>query len=447
MAIIRMKGESSMKFTKKVIAHLPLCYSLAGLTWRGEYCFLAAAENDGPCCLFSEDGTQIDTPWETPGGTMTMQQVPGSDGVFLATHGFYSPDHSREARIVICRPEMTDDSFEYISQKKEEKAEKTEKAEITEKGLQANTRWNAGKRLQTNTRWNVRTLITAPFVHRFGILERGGVHYLLICCLKSGYEYEGDWRFPGAVYAAVLPEELARKDETSVLKQLPVQKMKDGMLKNHGYCYCPFDGTDHALITCEDGVFLFTPPPKAGEEWEIRKLLDIPTSDAVLADFDGDGLPELGIIEEFHGNRFRIFRLKSTWEDSRSALADLENPTDAVPNGKDTNASGKLESWGEILNGPVEFVPCWEYPERLEMLHAIWAGKLAGKECIVIGNRHGERKTLLIYWKNGQYAAEVLDEGTGAANVMHFVNREGQDVIVAANRETDTITMYENFSF
>ena len=40
------------------------------------------------------------------------------------------------------------------------------------------------------------------------------------------------------------------------------------------------------------------------------------------------------------------------------------------------------------------------------------------------------------------FAAEVIDEDVGAANVLHFVNTAGQDVIVAANRETDQIAMY-----
>lgn len=142
-----------MKIEKKVISHLNKCYSMAELTYQGAHHFLVAAEKHDPCYLFAEDGTQLETVWTEPGGVMTMAQAPGSDGQFLATHQFYSPNDSKEAKIVL----------------------------VTPKG---------------KNQWEVRTLCEAPFVHRFGILNRNGVNYLFVCCLKSDHEYKNDWRFP-----------------------------------------------------------------------------------------------------------------------------------------------------------------------------------------------------------------------------------------------------------
>ena len=65
-----------MKVEKKVISHLNKCYSMCELTYRGERCFLVAAEKRDPCYLFSEDGVQLETVWTDPGGVMTMAQVP-----------------------------------------------------------------------------------------------------------------------------------------------------------------------------------------------------------------------------------------------------------------------------------------------------------------------------------------------------------------------------------
>ena len=345
-----------MKMIKKVVSHLHLCYSLAELTYRGEPGFLVATEKQDPCILFDEEGRPVAVPWTGPGGTMSMQQIPGKDGEFLATHGFYSPDDSQRARIVRCAPDG-------------------------EGG------------------WSVQTLVEAPFVHRFGILERNGIHYLLLCCLKSGHAYDGDWRFPGAVYAAVLPEDLSGFDSKH---PLPIHKLRDGMLKNHGYSSCLLDGVERALVSSEEGVFLFTPPADPLGEWEIRCLLETPASDAVLCDLDGDGQMELGVIEEFHGDRVSLFHL-----------------------GKD----GRYEK-------------CWEHPERLEMLHAIWAGNLCGKNTLVVGNRKGKRKTLMITYETNGYQETILEEDTGAANVLHLTNRKGQDLLVVANREIDEVALF-----
>ena len=45
-----------MKVEKKVIGTLNKCYSLAELQYKGEHCFLVAAEKQDPCFLFNEKG-------------------------------------------------------------------------------------------------------------------------------------------------------------------------------------------------------------------------------------------------------------------------------------------------------------------------------------------------------------------------------------------------------
>lgn len=342
--------------SKRVVASLDKCYALAKLSYKGEPCFLAAAEKQGPCLLFRQDGALLETVWTQPGGVMTMVPVPGGDGTFLATHKFYSPNDSKEAKIVIAMPKKTGG-------------------------------------------WTVSTLVDAPFVHRFGILQRGGVRYLLVCCLKSGHSGKDDWSMPGKVLAARLPTDLSGFDEGN---QLPLEELKTGLLKNHGFCTLLFDGVESALVTCEQGVFLFSPPEGPGKAWGTRQLLAQPVSDAVLCDFDGDGQLELGCISPFHGDCLSIYH----------------------------------------LDGQGAYQKIWQYPKPCEMLHATWAGMLCSKPTWVVGHRKGERSTLAVTWEAGFYTAQVLDTGAGAANVIHLVNADGCDVIVAANREINEVAMY-----
>lgn len=350
-----------MKVEKKVLANLNKCYSIAPLTVEGKPCFLVAAEKQDPCYLFSEAGEQLETVWDGPGGVMTMVQVPGVDGQFLATRKFYGPNDGADASIVIA------------------------------------TRKAAGD-------WEIRTLCNVPFVHRFGILNRGGVNYLLACCLKSGHSYKNDWRFPGESYGAVLPADLSGYDSEH---QLEMTLLQDDMLKNHGFSIFQHGGHDAALVGCEAGAIIFDPPMVPGGDWVITKVLDIPTSDAVLVDFDGDGKDELGVISGFHGNSLTIYH----------------------------------------LNEHDHYVPQWKYaaPEAdTEMLHATWADTILGKPTWVVGWRKGTKDTIAITWdaEAGNYKTEFIDQNTGCANAFHFVNSAGQDVVIGANREINEIAMY-----
>ena len=351
--------DKALKVEKKVISNLNKCYAMSELTWEDRHCFLVAAEKRDPCLLFSEDGELLDTVWTEPGGVMTMTPVPGTQGQFLATHQFYSPNDSKEAKIVIATCKGRGD-------------------------------------------WEIRTLCRAPFVHRFAVLNRNGVNYLLVCCLKSGHEYKNDWRFPGACFASVLPKDLSVFSDEHPLSLEPI--MTD-MLQNHGYSTVCIDGYEAGLVGCEQGTFLFRPPVAHGRDWEIEQLCAVPASDSVLIDFDGDGKLELGTISPFHGSSLTVYH---------------------------------LDEFGN-------YVPCWKYdaPEKeTGMLHATWAGTLLGKPTWAVGWRKGTKCTIAITWEDGAYRTEFIDRDTGCANLMHFVNAAGRDVLVGTNREIDEVAMY-----
>lgn len=346
-----------MKATKKVIGNLEKCYAVAPLTYQGKKHMLVAAEKVNQCRLYDLDGNLEDVIWEEPGGTMSIVQVPGSDGQFMATHKFYSPNDSKEAKLVIVSP--------------------------SEDG------------------WEIKTAAHLPFVHRFDIITRNGINYVIACTLKSGHEYKEDWRFPGKIQVCVLPEDLSQVDEEHPLQ---FQVIKENMLKNHGYCKTEMDGVVRAFVASNEGVFCVTPPEDKDGNWEIEHLIDEPSSDAAFADFDNDGEKEMLTISPFHGEKISIFKKQ---------------------------------------NGVYQKV--YTYEKDAEFAHAIWGGEICGRQGVLIGHRKGERDLLLFTCDDPEkltFQAEILDHDVGPANVMHY-EKDGKDYVLSANREINEIALYQ----
>ena len=345
-----------MKVEKKKIGDLIKCYAIAPLHYQGKEHFLVAAEKQDRCLLFDLDGKQQDTVWSEPGGVMSMVQIPGSDGQFLATHKFYSPNDSKEAKIVIVSPQKKGD-------------------------------------------WEIKTLINLPHVHRFDIIIQDDIRYLIACTLKSGHKHMDDWSMPGKVYAAILPDDLSCYNEDN---QLPLEVIKDNMLKNHGYYKVVEDGLQTSIISCDSGVYQFFPPVKKGGRWKIKQILDTAASDAVLIDLDGDDVKELAVLSPFHGPDISIYK---------------------------------------NINGSFKKVYTYEKPAFFS--HALFAGLLCNKPTVVVGHRQGTRDLLALTWnaKESAYQTRIIDKNCGSANVYHYTH-QGKDIIISANRETNEIAMY-----
>ena len=127
---------------------------------------------------------------------------------------------------------------------------------------------------------------------------------------------------------------------------------------------------------------------------KIEQLCDEAASEAMLIDLDGDGEEELFTMLPFHGDTIRIYK-------------------------KCGNA----------------YAAVYEYPEKLEFLHAISGGNISGEPTVVVGHRKGERRLLAFRSdKKGGYTAECLDEHTGAANLLHYTDGS-KEMLLATNRE------------
>ncbi len=342
-----------MKAEKKVIGTLNKCYALGKFTYDGIDHLVCAAEKKDPCYAFTYDGTITDTLWQAPGGVMTVLQYPGEE-ILLATQMFYSPNDSANAKIV------------YYTKEK--------------------------------SGWQCHVLCDLPFVHRFGIVEKNGTRYLVACTLKSAHAFKNDWTCPGRIWAAELPANIRDYNKDN---QLELQPLQSGLYKNHGFAvHRKNTRTTFAVVGTENGIYYVEPPMGRDSEWTCQLLLEVPASDVLYLDFDGDGERELLVLSPFHGDTVSIYKMQDG-----------------------------------------SFAKVFEYEKKLPFIHAIDAGMIDGQWYAFVGNRQEDRDLITIYYRDGGYVTEVLDQGAGPANVMFFEDN-GVNKLLAANRETDEIALY-----
>ncbi len=276
-----------MKVNKRVIDSLSKCYAVAPLQYNGRGHIIVAAEKKDPCFLYDMDGVKEDTVWTEPGGTMSIVQIPDSNGEFLATHQFYSANASLNAKIVYVKHD--------------------------------------GKK------WKIRTLIELPFIHRFDIISRNGINYLFACTLKSDHRYKDDWSSPGKVYAGILPRDI---DKSIDEKTFYLEIVKDNLQKNHGYTRDGYKEMQTAIVSAENGVFRFVPPENSNSSWTVEQFIDTPASDAVLTDLNNDGKKEMLVISPFHGDKITIYEQENGAYQQRYVYPEPAEFSHAITCGK-----------------------------------------------------------------------------------------------------------------
>lgn len=341
-----------MEFTKRVLEQQDHCYAVNVMEADGEPYVFFAAENHGSCFAWDcETFTKRKSVWEQPGGTMSMVPVPGRDGEFLAVQKFFRLYDWEEACLV----------------------------------------W---VRLDGQDSYGVKELFTLPYLHRFDLLERNGIVWLICCTLAAHKQTREDWSQPGGVYAAVLPADEKQPVELTALRE--------DFYQNHGYARVRQEGYDAGLVTCEQGIFLFTPPEDIDGEWSVEQVMNQPTGDADLIDIDGDGEMEIAAIEAFHGRYFRIYK---------------------------------------CVEG--QWIQVFEHPETSEFYHVVRAGILGGQPVFVWGCRRGKQQLFVVRYNREQQEFEIItvDEGVGPSNAVIY-NGSQQDCILAANREAAQAAVY-----
>jgi len=341
-----------MKFKKINTYSLEKCYAVNLLYAGGTSHVIAASEKINACLMFDLEGNYEEKIWDGPGGTMSLVPIENKEGMFLASQLFYSPDNSKNSKIVL------------------------------------------GIRSESGN-WKIQTIAYMPHIHRFDILHRNGVKYLIACTIKTHSDFEEDWRTPGKIYVTEFPENPENYNENNLLQFTIIE---EHFFKNHGYYRMDENGYEYAVISAGNGVYKFIPPVDKNAAWGVESLLFEPTSDAALIDLDKDGDLEMIAIAPFHGDFIRVCKLH---------------------------------------NGIYKQI----FDYKAEFAHAIWAGNIYGKPAVIIGHRRGKRDLLLMTYENG-VNIQKIDENVGSANVLRYT-KDGVEYLVSANREIDEIAFYK----
>ena len=333
-----MHGEKALStpFTKRVIAQLPKVYAVSSITLGDVRYLLAATEAEGQCLLFSPPNWDASVVWNGPGGAMNLVPVPGH-GAILAIQEFFPVFRSERAGIVWAEPGS-----------------------------------------DPETPWRVRRVLDLPFVHRIATLETGDGTYLLAATLCGCKSFQNDWSSPGGVYASRLP--------ASPDGEWKLERVLDGVHKNHGLHVTTLDGRKAVLISGEEGLFALYGPKFTGDDWSSELLIDHEISDICSYDLDGCGRPEIVAIEPFHGDTLSIYR--------------------------------QIDSqWSLVFQRDIDFG------------HALWAGELRGVPSIVVGNRGGNRELMVLEVKATEtmsFETRIIDADVGPAQIAVVCGESGQ---------------------
>lgn len=338
-----------MNIRKIKLDDITRCYSTNYLKVNDELkVFFASEDPTSVCnCYSGENFENKELVWDDRGGCMSIIEVPNTNGEFLAVNEFYLKVSPSLSKLVWVK---------YVDGK-----------------------------------WVIKDIMNLPYLHRFDIYNVDGVNYFIGATIAENKEDKEDWRLPGQIYVGVIP--------ANIEEGIKIEKIADGMFRNHGYYRGFYDGRVCGYFTSDQGIVRVTPPSSNGE-WKVEKILEGKISEIALVDIDGDGVEELMTIEPFHGNSMKIYKLKD----------------------------GKYEC---------DFV----YPYEIDFAHTLVGTTLAGVSCFVGGVRRVNCELFYITYENNEYKVNIIESGVGPANVA-VVNLEDKDLILSANHTKNEAAVY-----
>ncbi len=247
-----------MKIKKLVLDGMYRAYSTGSVTIDGNLHLIVASEAiDGSCYAYSgKDFSDKKVVWEKAGGTMSIVEIPNSNGEFLAVQEFFPGFNGKTSKVVHVK--------------------------------------------MVNGEFIVTDFIQLSYLHRFDLIEVNGVTHFIGATLCTSKTDREDWSNPGKIYVGVLPKDLS--------KGMDLKVVYENLTHNHGYYQATYHDQKCGYVTSDEGVFACVAPLTEKGEWQINHIIkDRAVSDVALVDIDHDGKLEILSIEPFHGKDIYIY--------------------------------------------------------------------------------------------------------------------------------------------
>lgn len=333
-----------MNIKKIKLDDIVRCYCASHIYVDNKLNLLLASEDPNSLCVsYSGDNFENkEIVWNDRGGCMSIIPIPNTNGEFLAINEFYLKVNPSLSKLVY------------------------------------------GK--HTENGWEIKDLISLPYLHRFDILQKDGINYLICAVIAKDKKDKEDWSLPGQIYTAVLDD----------LDNIKLELLVDGCFRNHGY----YRSNDNSCgyFSSDQGVLKIT--PFGNDKWEVIKIMDGQVGEIAFIDIDNDGVEEMMTIEPFHGNTMKIYKKKDD-----------------------------------------EYVCDFVYPYEIDFAHTLVGRNIAGVPSFIGGVRRINSELFIIQHINGEYVINIVESGVGPANI-DVLNRENDDLIISANHSKNEAAVY-----
>lgn len=317
-----------MKINKQVlIENMPGLYAVGRTTLDDEPYYIASSEApDGPVVVIHAETKEIHPIHGGKGGVMGI--IPSvKKNTLLSIEEFYLGFNAPHSKIIEIALEERDGKWDAVSRK--------QVAEV-------------------------------PYLHRIGLLKEPDGYYIAAGKLCRKKDFTDDWSSGGLL-------EMIAYDGENVIGR---EDLTEPIFKHHAMLVEPSSDGDILYYGGIEGTFCTV---RRNDSWETVRMLDVPTSEIVYTDLDGDGKRELAIVEEFHGDKAVVFK-------------ETENGYERI----------------------------FEYPMKLG--HVLYGGQVAGRTALIAGSREGKRDLTVFYFDNidGKCALTeqvTLEEGGGPSQI------------------------------